>query len=67
MKESSNFCHSNWCVSNYQFFIDGARRAGILLEKENELVNHLLTVMEMAPFHLDNNGLRAELSLINLS
>ncbi len=54
-------------MSNYQQFIDCARRAGTLLEKENELVNHLLTVMEMAPFHLDNNGLRAELSLINLS
>ncbi len=39
----------------------------LLSDKENELVDRLLTVMEMAPRHLDNNCLCAELSLINPS
>ncbi len=43
----------------------GAQQAGNLLHKEIELVYCLLTVMEMAPHHQDNNCLQVELSLIN--
>ncbi len=64
---SCNFRHFNGCVPNYQQYIIGARQAGTLLDKKNELVDRLLTVMEIAPRHLDNNCLCAELSLINPS
>ncbi len=66
MKESSNFSHTNRCVPNHQQCKIGARRADTLLDKENELDNHLLTIMELALQHFNNNCL-TELSLINPS
>ncbi len=64
VKESSNFCHTNGCVPNNQQYLVGARRAGTLLDKENELVDFLLTIIEMAPGHLNGNWLSARLSMI---
>ncbi len=54
-------------MPNDQQYIVGARKAGTLLEKENELIDCLLTLTEVAPWHLNNNCLRAELSQINPS
>lgn len=44
-----------------------ASASGSLLLKENEQMNHLLTIMEISTKHLDNSYLRAELQLINPS
>ncbi len=45
-KQSSNFCHTTRCVPNYKQNVVGVRRTGTLLNKENELVDHLLTVVK---------------------
>lgn len=42
-----NFKHANGCVPSYQQYIIGARIAGLLLDKENEFMDRLLTVVEL--------------------
>ncbi len=58
ISNASKFRHTNGCVPNYQQYIIGARISGTLFDKENQLMDHLLTVMELSPRHLDNHYLR---------
>ena len=62
---SSDFRHSGGCMPSYQQYIMQAKRAGTLLAKESEKIDHLLSVMERSSKNLDNSILRAELALID--
>ncbi len=55
------------CVPNYRQNIVDAEMFGTFLDKETELANCLLAVIEMAPRHLDNNCLSAKLLPIDPS
>ncbi len=57
ISNTSKFRHTNGCVPNYQQYIIGACISGTLFDKENQLMDHLLSGMELSLRHLDNHYL----------
>ena len=63
ISKSSIYCHSAGCEPSYEQCYMQKKAAGTLLQKESDMMDHLLQVMEISDKHLDNDHLRAELKL----
>ncbi len=59
--------NSNGCSPTHYQYVIAASASGGLLLKENEWMNHLLTIMEISTQHIDKSYLQADLQLIKPS
>ena len=64
---ASLYKHTNGCKPNYQQGTMQGRASGTLFEIESQMMDHLLSVVEISTKNLKNEHLRAELKLINPS
>ena len=67
IQPSSQYRHTNGCCPSYEQHQYQARRLGRLFDKQSVKMNDLLTLLELSQWRMDNNTLRAHLSLVNPS
>ena len=62
---TSAYKHTNGCKPSYEQFHFQAKRTGKLFLKESEMMNNLLSILEVSRWNMDNQTLRAHLKFVN--
>lgn len=65
LNNNQSFLHTGGCCPCYQQFVMQSRKAGTSYIKQSEMMNELLSVMQLSDKNLDASTLRAHLKKLN--